>query len=255
MELWGFGEFETLLEQRPNIRNGLVVDTNILIAATYELDNFHEEVVGFTDLLIENKIPLFVNVNIRSEFLEIHRRILFSEVILDFESQIDKKKLPATLASRLTTFRNQFERKNRANPDDPPKRLGEKEIKDFKFEMAQVKSGDGDLWSDLCEKGIGDRLIETWNETQEALGLNTLGLRSEDKIHLIQTPDWDDAVKLMSKHGLASSDAMILNIFLCTNFEGLVSRDLDLGMAVKKEKHPHKICILPDEVKKKIEKV
>lgn len=37
---------------------------------------------------------------------------------------------------------------------------------------------------------------------------------------------------LISKYGLSSSDAMILNMFLCSKFEAVASSDVDIALAV-----------------------
>lgn len=252
MAVWGYSELPDLIDTNVNVKNGVLIDANVLISATYELDRVHEEADGLIERLIQDKIPMFINVNARAEFLEIHRRIIFSEVILDFERQIEKKLLPPSLAQKLTQFRNRYERKLKEKPDDPPTRLSEAEIKEFKFEMVQVSSTKGDLWTELCEKHVGDKLSEIWIETEEALGLNSLGLREEDQDYLNQAPNWNGAEKLMGKHGLASSDAMILNIFLCSKLEVLVSSDFDLGLAIEIENLTNKHCLVPDDIKAKV---
>ncbi len=251
MGVWGYSDLSALVQQDVGIRDGVILDANVLISATYELDRVHEQAVDFVELLIQNQIPMFVNVNARSEFLEIQRRIVFSEAILDLEREVDKKLLPLTLAGKLTNFRTRYERKLKDKPNDPPSRLSEAEIKDFKLEMVQVRSTRSDLWVELCEKRVGNKLSEIWEEAESELGLNTLGLRDEDKIHLNQAPSWNDAEKL----GLASSDAMILNIFLCSKFVGLVSSDFDLGLAVKVEGLKNKFCLVPDDVKVKVDSI
>ncbi len=73
-----------LIKTHPKIKNGILIDTNILAAATYDMDKYYEVAKAFIDQIIENNIPLYCNVNIRAEFLDIHRRIIASEVILDF---------------------------------------------------------------------------------------------------------------------------------------------------------------------------
>ncbi|MBS1983537.1 MAG: hypothetical protein JST16_05135 [Bdellovibrionales bacterium] len=253
MTVWGYSDLESFLKQVPAAKNGILLDANVLISATYDLDRVHDEAAEFFELLIAKQIPLFVNVTARAEFLEIHRRIIFSEVILDFEREVDKSILPSSLAAKLSQFRNRYERKLKDKPNDPPVRLSEAEIKDFKFEMIQVSSPKGDLWTELCENRVANQLSTIWEEAEEALGLNPLGARGEDKEYLNLAPSWTDAEKLMSKHGLASSDAMILNIFLCSKLEALVSSDFDLGLAVEKEKLANKHCLVPDDVKTKVE--
>lgn len=86
----GYSELDKLLIQSPNVKNGILIDTNILVSATYELDQCHDSAMNFIDSIIEREIPIYCNVNIRAEFLEIHRRILFSEAILDFEKHVKK---------------------------------------------------------------------------------------------------------------------------------------------------------------------
>lgn len=256
MALWGYSELSRLLNKHAGIKTGVILDTNILVSATYEPDRFHDDAIDVVDRLIENKIPLFCNINVRIEFLEIHRRILFSEEILDFEAIADKSKLPASLASMLTTYRNKYERKLKAKPDEAPLRLSDPEIKGFKFEMLQVKSEKGNLWTELCENKISSKILDIWNETEQEVGVNFLGLGSIDhKSYLIKNPEWNDAVNLMSKHGLASSDAMILNMYLCSIFETIVSSDSDIAIAIKNENHSNKHCLLPDDTKTKLEAI
>ena len=137
---WGYKELSTLIGKNAGIKSGVILDANVLISATYELDRVHEQAIEFIELLIKDHIPMFVNVNARSEFLEVQGRIIFSEVILDFESRTDKKMLPPSLAGKLTKFRNKYERRLREIPSEPPTRLSEAEIKEFKMEMVQVYS-------------------------------------------------------------------------------------------------------------------
>ncbi|GIL17073.1 MAG: hypothetical protein BroJett040_08240 [Oligoflexia bacterium] len=252
MNIWGYSDLGNLLKKIPNLKNGIIVDTNILISATYELDKFNEVALDFIDLVIENKIPLYCNVNVRSEFLEIHRRILFSEAILDFEKDCQKDLLPSTLASMLTTYRNKYERRQKNNPDSPL-RLSEAEIKEIKLEMLHVYGTKNNLWHELCEDRIGDKLVNIWLDTKSALNLNFLSLREEDqRLHLNEKPDWDGVSRLMSSHGVSSADAMILNMFFSSKFEAIATSDIDIALAVKTENRAGKVCILPDKAKSKI---
>ena len=86
----GYNQFLSSLNE--DLRRGVIADTNVLISATYDLDPAHEEAADLFDLAAENKIPIFCNVNVRSEFLEIHRWIIFTEALLDFEAQVNKAK-------------------------------------------------------------------------------------------------------------------------------------------------------------------
>jgi hypothetical protein len=131
--------------------------------------------------------------------------------------------------------------------------LGESEIKDFKLIMAKIIGKEKDLWTELCEDRIGTKLVDIWDETESALGLNFLSLRKEDQdLHLNQKPEWEGVTELISKHGLSSSDAMILNMFLSSKFEVIASSDSDIALTLKRLRLPNKHCISPDELNAQI---
>lgn len=248
--IWGYSEIKDLLIQHSNVKNGLLVDTNILVAATYELDEFHEAAMDFIDSCTDLQIPLFCNVNIRSEFLEIHRRIIFSEAILDFEKQCKKAFLPNDLVNDLNAFRTRYERRLVSKPNKSPLKLSDSEIKDFKIKMIQVKGLQKDLWTELCEDRIGTKITEIWQRTENSLGLNFLSLRKEDQEkHLHQKPEWSGVTDFMSKYGLSSSDAMILNMFSSSKFEAIASSDVDIALAIKSMNLQTKHALIPDERK------
>lgn len=90
--LWGYSDFLEVLKTQPGLKRGIVLDTNVLVSGTYDLDIFHEVTKVFVDQVIDNNIPFFCNVNVRSEFLEIHRRIIFTEAILNFLGTLSIKR-------------------------------------------------------------------------------------------------------------------------------------------------------------------
>lgn len=248
--IWGYSEINDLVSQHSNVMNGLLVDTNILVAATYELDEFNEPAMDFIDTCMGLEIPLFCNVNIRSEFLEIQRRIIFSEAILDFEKQCKKSLLPSDLVNDLNAFRTRYERRLVSKPNKTPIKLGDSEIKEFKIKMVQVQGLQKDLWTEFCEDRIGNKIAEIWQTTEEKLGLNFLSLRKEDREkHLNRKPEWSDVTDLISKFGLSSSDAMILNMFLSSKFEAIASSDVDIALAIISMNLPNKHAMIPDDRK------
>lgn len=250
MKVWGYSELGMLLKKHPGVKLGIIIDTNILVSATYDLDIFHEQAFDFLGLIIEEEIPVYCNVNVRAEFLEAHRRIIFSEAILDFEEDCNKSLLPAELASLLTNYKNRVLRRRRERPESPPVKLSEAEIKEFKILMVKVQGTKNNLWTELCEEKIDNKLDMVWDNTANALGLNFLSLRQEEREkHLNEKPEWGDVTRLMSKHGVSSSDAMILNMFFVSKFEVIASSDKDIGFVVKGEDRDNKFCLLPDKSK------
>ena len=250
MAIWGYSDLDGLIKTHLKIKNGILVDTNILVAATYDMDEYHEVAKNFIDNLIENNIPLYCNVNIRAEFLDIHRRIIVSEAILGFEATCKKSELPPELASELTSYRRRWENRAKNKPNMSPLLLTDKEIKDFRKQMIQVSSKSIDLWTELTTDQIVSKIEAVWIETENNLGLNFLSLRKEDQENFLnKKPDWDDVMKLMSNPGLSSYDAMIVNMFFVSKFEFIASSDLDIAIALNKSGLSNKHAIIPDELK------
>lgn len=248
-EVLGYSEFLTSLNKKPTLKNGLIVDTNVLISATYDSDNFFEPTTQFFDYLIEQEIPIYCNVNVRAEFLEIHRRIIFTEALIDFFRDVDRTLLPADVSAQLGKW--SANNKRRIDEQRSPLRLSEAEIKKIKLELMQIVDGEKNLWAILCESKIGNKLDSLWIKTEDELGLNFLSTRNEDSSPLFNSsPEWSDAVKLIEKHGLSSSDAMIVNMFFCSNLDAIVSSDQEVALIIGQSGLHEKICFVPDSLKR-----
>lgn len=254
MALWGYSELDSIIEVHPNIQKGILIDTNILVAATYEMDKYHDVAKGFIDKLVSNSIPLYCNVNIRAEFLDIHRRIIASEVLLGFAKNCNKEELPPELASELSNYRRKCDNHEKKKPNDPPPRLSDAEIKKFRMQMIKVKGCGTDLWTELSSDQIVSKIETVWSNTESDLGLNFLSLRKEDQEnYLNKKPDWEDVMKLMSNPGLSSYDAMIINMFFSSKFEAIASSDSDIAIALQKSGLIDKHAIIPDELKDELD--
>lgn len=241
----GYSEPEDILKNPPSVQNGILVDTNVLISATYELDSFHQDTIVFLDQLIDKKIPLFCNVNVRSEFLEIHRRIIFTEALLSFESVTKGSALGLELRKKLSSLRSN--QRSRETQGRAPVQLSDAELKIFKSLMLQEDNGA--LWNKFSSEYVGENLIDLWSLAVDKIGLTSISLIGKDQSKYVpEYPEWEDAVRLMSQHGISSSDAMIVNIFRSSVFTAILSSDSDIGVSITRLKMPNKICILPDTV-------
>lgn len=244
----GYSDLLKTLIDKPNLKNGFVVDTNVLISATYDSDIFFEATTQFFDYLAENEIPIFCNVIVRAEFLEIHRRIIFTESIIDFFQEVNRNLLPVKVSAQLGKWA--ANNKRRVDEQRPPLRLSEAEIKTIKMELMQIWDGGKNLWMSLCESKIGNKLGSLWNQTEEELGLNFLSTRNEKSSPFFNSsPEWIGAVNLIERHGLSSSDAMIVNMFFCSSFDAIVSSDYEVADVVSTSESPEKICFVPESLK------
>lgn len=81
--------FSTLVNYTNAAKNDLscFVDTSILFSATYGSDVFNSESEAAFDILASAGYSLFTNINVRSEFLENHRRVLIPEILIDLLTQ------------------------------------------------------------------------------------------------------------------------------------------------------------------------
>ncbi len=79
-----FSKVESYLQSISKVDRlkGTILDTNILISATYEDRDFHAQVVDVLDILQRDQYCLFATVNTRSEYLEFQRRMVLTESLL-----------------------------------------------------------------------------------------------------------------------------------------------------------------------------
>lgn len=78
-----FSEILKTASSQPSLKQGCIVDTSILFAASYPPDEFNSESEQLIDFFAELEIPLFTNVNIRAEFMDQHRRVMVPEGLSD----------------------------------------------------------------------------------------------------------------------------------------------------------------------------
>ncbi|MBC7457085.1 MAG: hypothetical protein H7235_02315 [Bdellovibrionaceae bacterium] len=184
----------------------------------------------------------------RAEFLEIHRRIIFTEALIDLFREVDRTLLPTNVSAQLGKW--SANNKKRIDEQRSPLRLSEADIKKIKLDLMQIIDVEKNLWASLCENKIGNKLESLWSKTENELGLNFLSTRDEDSSPLFNSsPKWSDAVRLIEKHGLSSSDAMIVNMFFCSSLEAIVSSDQEVAHIIGQSELHEKICFVPDSLR------
>ena len=82
-EVIRFSDVLKTLSVQPALKSGCLVDTSILFAASYPPDEFNHESEELFDYFGELEIPLLTNVNVRSEFIDLHRRVSIPEGLCD----------------------------------------------------------------------------------------------------------------------------------------------------------------------------
>lgn len=248
-KVFRYNEFLNITENYPSARNGFLVDTNFLISLTYELSKFYDKSIELHELMAEYSCKLFCNVNVRNEFLEVQRRIVLTEALISMNHDpLIKEVIPPYIRGRIRSLNTR--RENALKKDKHPTILSDGELKSYAQDLSEIRAGENNLWEILCEDYLKDKLHQLWNSLENLFNVNFLSVRQEDlDLHLKRAPNWKDAIDIIEKYGLASSDAMIINIFLCTNFSFLVTSDKEVASIVKSINEDNKFVIIPNGIK------
>ncbi len=212
------------MKHNSNIRNGCILDTNILISASTPSDPMSDIVDELLEELHLLKVPVYSNINIRAEFLEIQRKILIPETLVEFYETTDglEDSLAAKLKSVQTSYRKSFsENKVYKFTDD--------RIKEFRTLMSKYEINGRTAWSFFCETLLAPGLETVWNDTVEACNLNFIKIREGENHPLLTTKvSWNGVSRLMGHYGIGSGDAMILNLLLSSKIEVVATADSDI---------------------------
>lgn len=234
-----FSELPSFLQaQKPT---GCFIDTSILVAATYDLDLFHEDTASAIELIAKAQVPTFTNITVRAEYLEHQRRIIISEGLCDFledfQSDLDGRLL-LKLQSHRASYRKKIESKQTAKMDVH-------QIKSFCDLLSSIHTEKGNAWDIFCKNYFYKRITSIWSLVVQHFDLNFISIRSDDEHEFLNSiPTWENATAIMGRHGIGSSDAMILNLFLCSKIPVLITADMQMAKVASIE-NPNKIIFVP----------
>ena len=236
-------DLQNFINSAAEHRTGCLVDTNILFAANFSLDHFHEAAVEIFETLIDENIPRFANVNIRSEFINLSRKVVIAQALLDLFHHIGTD-LPQKVYDKLRSIKARSALKEKENALF---RLQDKEIEEIRNLFSSYHpTTEQDLWDWFCEDYLKGKLSAEWVWVEKDFGINFLTLRyTENSDHLENELKWDDAVSIIEKTGIGSADAMIVNLLIQSKYSFIVSADADIVFALKKINPKNKFVIAP----------
>ena len=242
-----------ILQSALNADKGCIIDSNILIAATYDPHPFNEGCSELFQELLKLQIPLFTTVTVRSEYLDFVRRITITEKLMDIFSKTKKYNLSEKVKTEL--------KKHKTWIDIEAARGGlpiltDNRIKDTKqnFEPAQHSGKLG--WLSFCDQFLNDVLLNHWELLIQELGINYLQLRGSDSLPFLKKPiEWNDMYKLSEKTGVSTNDSMILNAFFTSKFGTIISADFDVAYGVEVQASSDKMCFIPDSLYQRMKKM
>ncbi len=187
----------TFLNSNPSMKKGCLVDTNILFAANYSFDRFHEPAIEIFDTLIKERVPRFVNVNVRSEFINLTRKVVIAHALMD-AFHAEGKRLPYDVYNKLKSIRKRSLDKENI---DSLFRIQDSEIESVRnLFINYYPDQHQDLWDWFCEDHLVGKIASEWNWVEEDFGINFLNLRhAESYYHLIDELRWSDAVSIVER--------------------------------------------------------
>lgn len=223
-------ELSRAVEKNPSLKTGCIVDTNLLFAATFPLDTFNEWAESVFQRLHELKIPVFTNMNVRSEFIELNRRVLIPEGLVEMYSDLAGTLQPE-LEQQLKSLKTM---KDKAAKKNQTFKLNDGQIKSYKKLLSRFSFANGEnAWDTFCEEYFFQYIMVVWDATVAALELKFLGTREiEFGEHFASRPRWKDMVEIVGRTGIGSADAMNVNLFEHSKLTIMVTTDKDVRDAV-----------------------
>ena len=212
-----------LVEEFPEIKRGCVIDTNVLFAGSYPSDTYNdwaEEVFNILDHLC---IPSFTNLNVRSEFLELQRRVLVAEGLVDFYDDLSGA-LDGKIYDRLKLLKR---RANEARSKGRAFKLNDSDIKEFMDLFGHEPNRDGvSRWTEFCRSYFAPYITTIWEDVVQELRINFLGTQEIATREFFQKhPSWENMITILGESAVGSADAMILNLFKESTLPLLITAD------------------------------
>lgn len=236
-------DLRSFLNESPARKLGYLIDTNILFAANFNLDHFHEDSIEIFKTLMDEKVPLYTNVNIRSEFINQARKVVIVHALIDLFRDVGTD-LPIEVYNKLRSLKTRSDSKEALNLLF---KINDNEIEQIRNLLTTYHpTPTQDLWDWFCEDYFKGKLAAEWDWVEKDFGINFLTLRySVDSDHLENELNWSDAVAIIEKTSIGSADAMIVNLLIQSKYQFMVSADSDIAFAMKKLNPQNKFLVTP----------
>jgi predicted nucleic acid-binding protein len=239
-----FSDIDIFLK-KADASNGCVADTSFLIAASDEEHHFSEDAQFIFGKLVEYKIPIYVSVSARSEYVDFIRRLIVTEALMDMLVPASKWKISSSVRDTLKSQRGWID--NRAKQELLPY-LNDSRIKLCKQSFLPRNQSGQVGWIEFCNEFLKNRLLTAWNDLVELLELNYVDMRADGTPLLFRKElQWDEMYKISEQSALGSNDSMILNLLNSSVFPFVITSDFDLAYGVLASTQD-KVAFVPDNL-------
>lgn len=227
-----FSEIESYLVsiEKLDEHKGTILDTNVLISASYDLRESQTQVAVILDVLQRKNYRVFATVNTRSEYLEFHRRLILTESLLDMIDEFSRVKMPKTARARIQTLKGSLKTSVAADPDKDEV-FNDSQLKKIKKEFSAGPHSGQQNWLDICETFLKNKISLSDRDLMDR-GVEYISPNTESQKALFDASlDWSAAIDICERTGASFSDSMILNALKASKFLFVVTLDFDIGYA------------------------
>jgi hypothetical protein len=229
-------DLEDFLMESPENKKGCFVDTNLLFAGDYDSHSWNSEATEIGRLLSRHKIPIYSNVIIKSELLELKRRVLITENLVDFWEK-GRSELPTNLFNKLKALKDKIRQEE---SEDRHFFLTDQKIKEIRKSFTQNLGAES--WTDFCSSYLTSKLKDEWDNQVGSKKINYLS--GQDSEFLKSPLEWQKMIEIIEGFGIGASDAMIINFFLSSTFTFLITADSDVAICLEYVESD-KTCVIP----------
>jgi predicted nucleic acid-binding protein len=216
-------DFEESLQTFPILKQGCIVDTNVIFAESYPNDTYNAWAEEIFEVLRRNSIPVYTNMNVRSEFIDLQRRVLIPECLIGFYEDLSTE-LEEGLYKKLRELsKNAWN----ARTNGKPFKFNESEIKEYMRLIGHEPTSEGvSSWTGFCQSYFSPYIEKVWPAAVQKLNINFLGTREIESGEFFDNhPSWDNMISILGESGVGSADAMILNLFKESKLPLLITAD------------------------------
>ncbi len=227
---------------------GTILDTNILISASYEARDNHDDVNTILDFLQENNYQLFATVNTRSEYLEFQRRLILTENIFDLTDNWKIFKIPQRARAKIQTLKGSLKTSYNNTPEKDWV-FNESQLKKIKKEFSAGPHSGQKGWLELCNLFLKNQITLADQDLIER-GVSYISPNNQSHYDFFDNSlNWASAINICERTGTAFSDSMILNALKSSKFYFILTLDFDIGYAALSDPNM-KDVIVPDALSK-----
>lgn len=243
-----FSEIESYLAsiEMSNAPKGTILDTNVLISASYDVRDSHTQITEVLDILQGKSYRIFATVNTRSEYLEFQRRLILTESLLDMVDEFSTVKLPKNAKAKIQTLKGSLKTSVAADPDKDEV-FNESQLKKIKKEFSAGPHSGQRNWLEICDTFLKGK-VSIEDQSLMDRGVEYISPNDESQKHLFDfSLGWPEAIDICEKTGTAFSDSMILNALKASKLFFIVTLDFDIGYAALSDPNM-KDVIVPDRL-------